>query len=171
MNPPLSTPEPAGGVTLRPASPGDVALILGLIRELADYEKLAHQVEATHAQIEEALFGPDPRVFCDLACWKDEVGGFALWFYNFSTFRGRHGIYLEDLFVRPAFRRFGLGKTLLKALARRCATEALTRLEWSVLDWNAPAIDFYRAQGAVLLDDWTTCRLTGEALTTLGAPA
>jgi diamine N-acetyltransferase len=111
-----------------------------------------------------ALFGPAPRVFCDIAEWHGQPAGFALWFYNFSTFRGRHGIYLEDLFVRPAQRGHGLGKALLAHLARRCVTENLARLEWSVLDWNTPSIDFYKAQGAVMLDGWTTCRVTGEAL-------
>lgn len=155
-------------LVIRPARPGEGALVLSLVHELADYEKLAHEVDATDAMMERALFGPHPRVFCDLAEWNAEPVGLALWFYNFSTFRGRHGIYLEDLFVRPAVRGRGIGKALLKHLARRCVVEKLARMEWSVLDWNAPSIDFYKAHGAVLMDGWTICRITGEALTALG---
>lgn len=153
---------------IRPARPDDVPVILDLIRGLAAYEKLEHKVEATEAGIAAALFGASPRVFCDLAGADDRVAGFALWFYSFSTFVGRHGIYLEDLFVRPEFRGKGFGKALIGRLARRCLDENLGRLEWSVLDWNEPAIQFYRAQGARLLDDWTMCRVEGEALRTLG---
>jgi diamine N-acetyltransferase len=149
---------------IRPATPADADLVYSLVRELAEYERLSDEVDATAGMISDALFGPQPRVFCDIAEWKGEGVGFALWFYNFSTFRGRHGIYLEDLFVRPAARGHGLGKLLLASLAKRCVVESLARLEWSVLDWNEPSIDFYKAQGAVLLDGWTTCRVTGEAL-------
>jgi diamine N-acetyltransferase len=155
--------------TIRPARPDDVPVILDLIRGLARYEELEHKVEATEAGLAAALFGPDPRVFCDLAEADGAVAGFALWSYTFSTFVGRHGIYLEDLFVRPEFRGKGLGKALIRTLARRCVDENLGRLEWSVLDWNEPAIQFYRAQGALLLDDWTMCRVDGDALRTLGA--
>ncbi|GGE42554.1 N-acetyltransferase [Agaricicola taiwanensis] len=155
-------------LTIRPARSGEGALVLGLVRELADYEKLTHEVDATEAMMEMALFGSRPRVFCDLAEWNGEVVGLALWFYNFSTFRGRHGIYLEDLFVKPHMRGKGAGKALLRSLAVRCVTEGLTRLEWSVLDWNKPSIDFYITCGAELMDGWTTCRLTGEALKKLG---
>ena len=149
---------------VRPARPDDAPLIFELVRELAEYEKLSHAVDATQDGIASALFAEHPRVFCDIAEWRAAGVGFALWFYNFSTFRGRHGIYLEDLYVRPAQRGHGLGKLLLATLARRCIAEDLTRLEWSVLDWNEPSISFYKAQGAELLDDWTTCRVTGEAL-------
>jgi diamine N-acetyltransferase len=149
---------------IRPATPADAGLVFDLVHELAVYERLEADVDATPAMIADALFGPAPRVFCDIAEWQGQPAGFALWFYNFSTFRGRHGIYLEDLFVRPAQRGHGLGKALLARLARRCVTENLARLEWSVLDWNTPSIDFYKAQGAVMLDGWTTCRVTGEAL-------
>ena len=149
---------------VRPARPDDAPLIFDLVRELAEYEKLSHAVDATQEGIAAALFAETPRVFCDIAEWRSAGVGFALWFYNFSTFRGRHGIYLEDLYVRPAQRGHGLGKLLLATLARRCIAEDLTRLEWSVLDWNEPSIAFYKAQGADLLDDWTTCRVTGEAL-------
>jgi diamine N-acetyltransferase len=149
---------------IRPAVPEDAGLVFDLVHELAVYERLEADVDATPEMIAGALFGPAPRVFCDIAEWQGQPAGFALWFYNFSTFRGRHGIYLEDLFVRPAQRGHGLGKALLARLARRCVTENLARLEWSVLDWNTPSIDFYKAQGAVMLDGWTTCRVTGEAL-------
>jgi len=149
---------------VRPATPADTALIFGLIVDLARYEKLAHTLDSTPDLIASALSGAHPRLFCEIAEWNGTPVGFALWFYNFSTFRGRHGIFLEDLFVREDFRGKGLGKALLAALARRCHEEDLPRLEWSVLDWNTPSIEFYRAQGAELLDDWTTCRMTGKAL-------
>ena len=116
-----------------------------------------------------ALFSPNPRLFCDIAEHRGAPVGIAIWFYNFSTFKGRHGIYLEDLFVSPASRGLGLGKALLARLARRCVEEDLARLEWSVLDRNAPSIDFYKARGAELMDGWTTCRVTGDALQRLGA--
>jgi GNAT superfamily N-acetyltransferase len=151
-------------LTIRPAIAGDAGLILVLIRELAEYERLAHEVDATEEDIAAALFAADPRVFCDIALWTGEPAGFALWFYSFSTFRGRHGIYLEDLFVRPALRGHGLGKALLQTLARRCVAENLPRLEWSVLDWNEPALKFYRSAGAAPMDGWTRHRLAGEAL-------
>lgn len=154
-------------VSIRPATPEDAALILRLIRDLAEYERLLHAVEATEAQIAAALFGPAPRVFCDIARDGGEPVGFALWFYTFSTFVGRHGIWLEDLYVRPAARGAGAGKALLAGLARRCVAEHLGRLEWAVLDWNAPAIGFYDSLGAAALEDWTTRRLDGEALRTL----
>ena len=152
---------------IRKAEERDVALIFSLIRELAAYERLAHEVDATEADIARALFGPQPRVFADIAEWDGEPAGFALWFYNFSTFRGRHGIYLEDLFVRPDFRSKGLGKALLRHLARRCVAEGLPRLEWWVLDWNEPALRFYRSIGANPMDEWTVQRVTGDALRAL----
>jgi GNAT superfamily N-acetyltransferase len=155
--------------TLRPAAPGDAALVLALICELAEYERLAHEVDATEAMIAAALFGENPRAFCDLAERDGEAAGFALWFYSFSTFRGRHGIYLEDLFVRPAHRGRGIGRALLKNLALRCAAEGLARLEWAVLDWNEPALGFYRRLGAQALDGWTVHRLSGAALERLAA--
>ena len=149
---------------IRPARPGEEALVLDLIRGLAEYERLLHEVEASEAGIASSLFCANPRVFCDIAEWQGEAAGFALWFYSYSTFLGRHGIYLEDLFVKPAFRAHGLGKALLTHLAGRCLEEGLGRLEWAVLDWNEPAIGFYRRHGAVLRDEWTGCRLTGKAL-------
>ena len=152
---------------LRPAAPTDAPEILALIRELADYEHLLHEVDATREGLHAALFGPTPRVFCDLAEQDGVIAGFALWFYSFSTFRGRHGIYLEDLFVRPAMRGHGIGRALLADLAARCLREDLARLEWSVLDWNEPALAFYRTLGARGMTDWIPHRVTGEALLTL----
>ncbi|PXA86328.1 GNAT family N-acetyltransferase [Caulobacter sp. D4A] len=156
-------------VTIRPAAPADAALILSFVRDLAEYEKLLHAVEATQAHIEAALFCEHPKAFCDIAEIDGEPVGFALWFYNFSTFVGRHGIYLEDLFVRPAARGSGAGKALLANLARRCVAENLGRLEWAVLDWNAPSIAFYDSLGAAAMDEWIVRRMTGEALERLAA--
>jgi GNAT superfamily N-acetyltransferase len=149
---------------IRSACPGDAALVLALVRDLADYERLAHEVEATEEAIAAALFSPNPRVFCEIAEWQGEPAGFALWFYNYSTFLGRHGIYLEDLFVEPRFRSNGIGQALLAHLARRCVAEKLGRLEWSVLDWNEPSIAFYKKMGAKPMDEWTVFRLTGDSL-------
>jgi GNAT superfamily N-acetyltransferase len=151
-------------LSIRPATAADAALIFRFIRELAEYERLAHEVDATEADITKALFGPSPRVFADIAEWEGEPAGFALWFYNFSTFRGRHGIYLEDLFVRPELRSKGIGRALLRHLARRCVAEGLARLEWWVLDWNEPALKVYRSIGAIPMDEWTVQRVAGEAL-------
>ena len=154
-------------LTIRPAVRGEAPLVLRFVRELAAYEELSHEVDANEAMIDDALFGPTPRVFCDFAEWNSEAVGFALWFLNFSSFRGRNGIYLEDIFVRPAERGKGIGKALLTHLARRCVDQGWARLEWSVLDWNTPSIAFYKSQGATLMDGWTICRVTGEALARL----
>lgn len=151
-------------LSIRQAAPGEEGLVLDFVMKLAVYEKLQHEVEATEDDMRTALFGAEPRCRCDLALWDDEPAGFALWFYNFSTFRGRAGIYLEDLFVEPHRRGLGIGKALLRALARRCRDEGLGRMQWSVLDWNAPSIQFYEALGAMPIDEWKTYRLTGEAL-------
>jgi GNAT superfamily N-acetyltransferase len=151
-------------LSLRAARPADAALVLELVRELSEYERLAHEVDATEAGFREALFGERPRVFAEIAEWDGEPAGFALWFYNFSTFRGRHGIYLEDLFVRPDYRGRGIGRALLQRLAGKCVDENLARLEWWVLDWNEPALEFYRSIGAVPMDEWTVQRVTGQAL-------
>ena len=154
---------------LRPAAPADVALVFSFIRELAEYEKMSADVVTSEGEIASALFGNNPRVFCDIAEWNGKAAGFALWFYNFSTFRGAHGIYLEDLFVRPALRGHGLGKALLANLARRAMAEGCARVEWAVLDWNAPSIAFYKSLGALPMDEWTVFRLTGDALEKLAA--
>ena len=158
-------------IRVRPAVAADTALVFALIVELATYENLADTVVSTPEMIAEALFGDAPRLFCDIVEHRGEAAGMALWFYNFSTFEGRHGIYLEDLYVRPDHRGAGLGKGLLQRLARRCLDEDLARLQWSVLDWNAPAIDFYKAHGAEMLDEWTGCRVSGDALVRLAGSA
>ena len=154
-------------VVVRVASPADAALIISFIRDLAEYEKLLHEVEATEADIRRDLFGENPRCFCDIAEVDGTPVGFALWFYSYSTFEGRCGIYLEDLFVSPQVRGVGAGKALLRALARRCLDEGLARLEWQVLDWNQPAIVFYNGLGATSKAEWVTRQLTGEALAKL----
>ncbi len=156
---------------VRDARPDDAAVILSFIKGLAEYERLAGAVEADEARVRETLFGPQPRVFCDIAEWAGEPAGFALWFYSYSTFLARHGIWLEDLFVRAELRGKGIGKALLKSLARRCADEDLGRLEWSVLDWNEPSIRFYLWLGAVRMGDWQMFRLAGPDLARLGSEA
>jgi GNAT superfamily N-acetyltransferase len=155
------------GMVIRRARPDEAGLVLSLIRELAEYERLLHEVEATEQMIAEALFAANPRLYCDVAEWDGEVAGFAVWFINFSTFSGRSGIYLEDLFVRPALRGRGIGKALLSHLARQCVANGWSRLQWSVLDWNTPSIEFYKSLGAVMLDEWTVCKVGGKALAAL----
>jgi GNAT superfamily N-acetyltransferase len=154
---------------IRDAVPADTPVILKFINDLAEYERLRHEAVASEADIVREIFGKNPKVFCQIAEWDGEPVGFALWFYTFSTFLGRHGIWLEDLFVEPQMRGHGLGKALLVDLAQRCVREELGRFEWSVLDWNQPSIDFYMSQGASVMDEWRRCRVTGEALTRLGA--
>lgn len=156
---------------IRPAKVDDNSAIHALIGELADYEKLRHEVSASETDTRAALFGPSPRVFAEVAQWQGEIAGFSLWFYNYSTFRGRHGIYLEDLFVRPAFRGKGIGKALIVHLAQRCIAEGLARFQWSVLDWNTPSIEFYKSLGAALTPEWIGCRVEGDALAALAASA
>jgi GNAT superfamily N-acetyltransferase len=157
-------------LSVRRAAPGDAALIFDFVLRLADYEELSHAVEAAPADIAAALFGPEPRVFCDIVEVDGHAAGFALWFYTYSTFAGRGGVYLEDLFVLPEQRGRGAGRALLANLARRCLDEDLGRLEWAVLDWNAPAIGFYDKLGADALDAWTGRRLSGQALRRLARP-
>lgn len=154
-------------LSIRLARPGEAGLVLDFVRELAAYEKLSHEVEATEAGMADALFGSDPRLFCAIAEWNGEPVGFAVWFLNFSTFSGRHGVYLEDLYVRPSHRGKGIGRALLVYLAKECVDNDWSRLQWAVLDWNAPSIAFYKSLGAVMLDDWTLCRVSGPALTRL----
>ena len=157
---------------IRPARPGDVAEIHRLIRALADYEKSLDEVVVTQDELRQSLFGERLAVFAHVAEHGGVVGGLALWFLNYSTWTGRHGIYLEDLYVTPALRRHGYGRALLAELARICVDRGYGRLEWSVLDWNAPAIGFYASLGAVAMDSWTVHRLAGPALLALasGAP-
>jgi GNAT superfamily N-acetyltransferase len=157
---------------IRPATPDDVPVILDLIRALAVYEREPDVVEATEALLAEALFGPTPAVFAHLACTSDgAVVGLALWYVTFSTWLGRHGVWLEDLFVEPSHRGEGHGLALLHSLASVCVERGYGRLEWNVLDWNEPALRFYRALGAEPLDEWTVQRLSGEALVRLGSAA
>ena len=164
-------PRPTLPGVIRAAEPRDVPTILALIRDLATYERAPDQVEATEDQLREALFGPDPRVHAHVAEDSGQVVGFALWFLNFSTWQGRHGIYLEDLYVRPELRGRGHGKALLQTLAGLCVERGYGRLQWWVLDWNEPSIDFYRSLGAVPMDEWTVWRVDGEALHQLGTRA
>ena len=153
-------------LSIRAARPADSALIFALVRELADYEKLSAEVDASEAQISAALFADAPRLYCDIAEWDGKPAGFSVWFLNFSTFRGRHGIYIEDIFVKAAYRGRGIGKALMVRLAQRCVDQGYARCEWAVLDWNAPSIAFYKAIGAQMLEAWRICRLSGEALET-----
>jgi len=154
-------------ISIAPASEPDVSTILNFIRQLADYEKLSHLVVATEADIHEHVFGPNPVAEVLLAYWNREAVGFALYFRNFSTFLGQPGIYLEDLFVEPEHRGKGIGKALLIRLAQIALERGYARLDWSVLDWNAPSIEFYRSLGAEPMDAWTGYRLTGDALSRL----
>ncbi len=159
-------------LTIREATPADIPLILAYIAELADYERAPEKAVARAEDLQRYMFGPQPLIFCELARWDGEDAGFALYFFNFSTWEGKPGLYLEDLFVRPAFRKHGIGKALLKRLARIAVEHDCTRYVWQVLDWNTPSIDFYKAMGAKVMHDWLTCRVEGEALHRLaeGAP-
>jgi GNAT superfamily N-acetyltransferase len=154
---------------IRRARLTDVPAIHQLIRELAEYERALPEVTGTPDQLRQALFGPDPAVFAHVAEDDGRIVGFALWFLNFSTWLCTHGIYLEDLYVTPEMRGRGIGTALLAELARLCVQRGFGRLEWWVLDWNEPAIGFYRSLGAVAMDDWTVYRLTGQALSELAA--
>jgi GNAT superfamily N-acetyltransferase len=155
------------GISIEPATPKDLPLILDLIRELAEYEKQPDAAQATESQLLQALFGEKPAAEAVIARLKGRPAGWALWFQTFSTWTGKGGLWLEDLYVRPAYRRRGVGGALLVHLAALCVERGYGRLEWSVLDWNAPALDFYRELGAEPMADWTVQRLSGHALTTL----
>ncbi|GLW95307.1 N-acetyltransferase [Actinokineospora globicatena] len=155
-------------MTIRRAQESDVDSIVGLVYELAEYERARHECHLTAEQLHRSLFGERPALFGHVAEVDGEVAGCALWFLNFSTWRGVHGIYLEDLYVTPSKRGHGLGKALLRTLAKECVDNGYQRLEWSVLDWNEPAIGFYKSLGAVPMDEWTVYRLTDQALTDLG---
>jgi GNAT superfamily N-acetyltransferase len=163
--------------TVRRARPEDVPQIVAMVRELAEYERAADHAIATDADLLRALFGDNPAVFAHVVEVPDpdnssrNLAGFAIWFLNFSTWLGKHGLYLEDLYVRPEFRGSGYGEALLSTLARECVDNDYGRFEWWVLDWNTPALDFYRARGAVAMDEWTVQRVTGQALLDLAAQA
>jgi len=157
----------SAGFSLRPAAPTDVATLLRLIRALADYERLADQVRATEADLATALFESPPRAGALIAEIADEAVGFALWFYTFSTFTGRPGLYLEDIYVAPAHRGRGIGRAVFRHLARLAEAEGCARLEWAVLDWNTPARRFYAALGAEPMSEWTVQRISGPELARL----
>jgi len=149
---------------IRWAAPDDIAAIHRLVRELAEYERSGDQVVASPDDLRRALFSDQPAVFSHVAVHDGAVAGFALWFLNYSTWTGRHGIYLEDLYVTPELRGHGYGRALLTELARICVERGYARFEWAVLDWNTPALGFYRALGAAAMDEWTVHRLAGPAL-------
>jgi len=155
---------------IRPATAADVSLILALIRGLAEYERAPEAVIATEKDLLRDGFGPNPFYFCLIAEHDDKPAGFAFYFFDYSTWIGRPGIYLEDLFVYPELRGLGIGKALLKQVAAIAVEKGCARLKWSVLDWNTPAIDFYKAMGGELMDEWTNVRITGEALERLAEP-
>lgn len=156
---------------IRMARPDDVSDVLGLVYELAAYEKASDECVMTEQQLRSALFCEAPALFCHVAEKGGAVVGCALWFRNFSTWDGTHGIYLEDLYVTPEFRGSGLGRALLATLAEECVRRGYSRLQWWVLNWNEPSIGFYRSLGAVPMDEWTVFRLSGDALANLGSPA
>ena len=169
VDPETTRQPPPDAFHIRPAAATDVPVILALIRELAEYEKLLHEVVATEALVKTALFGPEPVAQCALACVHSDPVGFALYFHNYSTFKGRAGLYLEDLFVRPEHRGHGIGEALLRHLARIAVERGCPRMEWAVLNWNKRAIEFYERVGAVGILDWTVFRVSGEALVRLGS--
>jgi GNAT superfamily N-acetyltransferase len=154
-------------MNIRPAKTTDIDEILALIYELALYEKAPEEAKATKSQIMESFFSDNPKVFCEIVEVDGEIAGLAIWFLNYSTWQGKHGIYLEDLFIRPQFRGRGFGKRVLKHLAQICIDRGYGRFQWWVLDWNTPSIEFYKALGAVAMDEWTVYRVTGDALTGL----
>ena len=153
---------------IRPAKREEVGEVLQLIQDLATYEKAPDQVEASRDDLLNTIFAKDPRVFCDLVEVDGQIAGMAIWFLNYSTWQAKHGIYLEDLYIKPEFRARGYGKALLKHLAQICDKEGYGRLQWWVLDWNSPAIEFYRSFGAEAMDEWTVYRTSGQALKDLG---
>ena len=162
-------PEAGSPTLIRPATPADVPHILGFIRALATYEREPDAVSATEQQLLDHGFGPNPYYHCLIAEHNGQPAGFALYFFNYSTWLGRPGLYLEDLFVSPDLRGLGIGKALLKRVAAIAVEKSCPRLQWEVLDWNTPAIDFYKAMGADFLDEWRNVRVSGDALTRLAA--
>jgi len=153
---------------IRPAKREEVGEVLQLIQDLATYEKAPEQVEASKEDLLNTIFAKEPRVFCDLVEVDGQIAGMAIWFLNYSTWQAKHGIYLEDLYIKPEFRARGYGKALLKHLAQICDKEGYGRLQWWVLDWNSPAIEFYKSFGAEAMDEWTVYRTSGQALKNLG---
>ena len=153
---------------IRAAKVEEVPIILNLIKDLAEYEKAPDQVEANESDLIATIFAENPKVFCDLVDVEGEIVGMAIWFLNYSTWQGKHGIYLEDLFIKPEFRGRGYGKALLQHLAAICNERGYGRLQWWVLDWNSPAIEFYRALGAEAMSEWTVYRVSGQPLRELG---
>ncbi|MDP4864994.1 MAG: GNAT family N-acetyltransferase [Candidatus Nanopelagicaceae bacterium] len=153
---------------IRPAKREEVGEVLQLIQDLATYEKAPDQVEASRDDLLNTIFAKEPRVFCDLVEVDGQIAGMAIWFLNYSTWQAKHGIYLEDLYIKPEFRAKGYGKALLKHLAQICDKQGYGRLQWWVLDWNSPAIEFYRSFGAEAMDEWTVYRTSGQALKDLG---
>jgi GNAT superfamily N-acetyltransferase len=153
---------------IRPAEREEAGVVLQLIHDLAHYEKAPNEVEATERELLSTIFSEDPKVFCDVVEVDGDIAGMAIWFLNYSTWQGKHGIYLEDLFIKPEFRGRGYGKALLQHLARICDEQGYGRFQWWVLDWNSPAIEFYRSLGAVAMDEWTVYRVSGQALKELG---
>jgi len=153
---------------IRPAQQDEVGIVLQLIHDLALYEKAPNEVEATEKELLETIFVDNARVFCDVVEVDGEIAGMAIWFLNYSTWQGKHGIYLEDLFIKPEFRGKGYGKALLQHLARVCDERGYGRFQWWVLDWNSPAIEFYKSLGAVAMDEWTVYRVSGDPLKKLG---
>jgi GNAT superfamily N-acetyltransferase len=153
---------------IRSARSEESAVILQLIKDLAEYEKAPDQVEATESDLKATIFGKEPKVFCDVVEVDGEIAGMAIWFLNYSTWQGKHGIYLEDLFIKPEYRGRGYGKALLVHLAKLCEKKGFGRFQWWVLDWNSPAIEFYRSLGAEAMDEWTVYRVSGKALKDLG---
>jgi GNAT superfamily N-acetyltransferase len=151
-------------LNIRTATPEDTPLILQFVRDLAEYEREPQAVKATCEDLLRDGWGPEPKFRCVIAEWGGDPAGFALFFYNYSTWEGRPGLYLEDLFVRPQFRGHGIGKALLAHVAQIAVRESCRRLQWQVLDWNTPAIDFYQAQGAEMINEWLTMRVQGDAL-------
>ena len=156
-------------MAIREARIEDVPAILQLIKDLALYEKAPHEVFVTQEQLKSALFGDAPKVFCHVVEVDTKVVGIAVWFLNYSTWMGTHGIYLEDLYVDPDYRGKGWGLKLLKTLAQICVERGYSRFQWWVLDWNEPSIEFYKSQGAIAMDQWTVYRVSGDALKKLGS--
>ena len=153
---------------IRPARKDEASIILQLIKDLAEYEKAPDEVKASEEEIIETIFADNPKVFCDLVEVDGDIAGMAVWFLNYSTWQGKHGIYLEDLYVKPEFRGRGFGKALLQHLAKICNERGYGRFQWWVLDWNSPAIEFYRSLGAEAMSEWTVYRVSDEPLRRLG---